>query len=150
MKDNLKFKGKIKYELRGSDGILKESKVIDNTVTEYMTNLVAHQMATPNAGSEIGFMAIGSGTGQAATDVDLSNYVSILALSGDGGLQAGSNVTYSAYWAAGAGTGSIREAGLFLNSGTTRDSMCLYNDSLTVNKGASDTLKIDWTATYGV
>lgn len=145
----LGIKGKLDYELRDKNGNLIDEGHDINTITTFMNTHVALQVATPTAGSEIGFMGIGSGTGQTAASTDLANYVNMIALSGDGGLQAGSDVVYSGYWAAGAGTGSIREAGVFQVSGTSRSNMCTYNDGITVNKGASDTLKIDWTITFG-
>ena len=150
MEENLKLKGKIHYVLADADGNIKDEKEIDNLVTNFMKTHVALQVGTPTAGSEIGFMAIGSGTGQTAASTDLAKFVDIIALSGNGGLVAGSNVTYSAYWAAGVGTNdSIAEAGIFQISGTSRTTLCTYNDTLSINKGASDTLKIDWTVTFG-
>lgn len=150
MEENLKLKGKIHYELRDEFGNLKEEKDIDNTITNLFKQHVAFQVGTPTAGSEIGFMALGSGTGQTAASTDLAKYVNIIALSGAGGLVTGSNTVYSAYWAAGVATNpAISEAGIFQLSGTSRNTLYTYNDTLSINKGASDTLKIDWTITFG-
>ena len=41
------------------------------------------------------------------------------------------------------------DLGIFRTSGTTRNTLMTYNDGLAVVKGASDTLKIDWTVTFG-
>ena len=148
MKDNSNIKGHIAWELRDANGEIKTKGEHPNLITAYMDTVTAYMVANGVAGSVIGYMGLGSGTGQTAASVDLARYIDILALSGAGGLQAGSNIVYSAFWGAGAGTGSIYEAGLFQTSGTTRNTMCTYNDAIRVNKGASDTLKIDWTVTF--
>lgn len=153
MEENLKIKGKVAYELRDKYGNLKDSGVSYNTITNLMDAHVADQMSD-QGDSAIGFIAIGSGTGQGAADTDLANYVNLIALSGAGALQGSggddNDVTYSGFWAAGEATNdSISEAGLFQASGTTRNTLMTYNDGLSVNKGADDTLKIDWTVTFG-
>jgi len=153
VKNKIPIKGKLHYVLKDKDGNIKQEDTIYNTITNFMDAHVADQMSD-QGDAQIGFMAIGSGTGQGASDTDLSNFVSILALSGAGPIQGSggddNDVVYSGYWAAGAGTNdSLSEAGIFQASGTTRDTMCTYNDGLSVNKGASDTLKIDWTVTFG-
>jgi hypothetical protein len=135
-------------------GNVKFEQEIPNTITELMDAHVADQMSD-SADAAIGFMALGSGIGQTSASTDLANYItaSMIALSGTGPVQgagaADNDVVYSAYWGAGVATGSIREAGIFRASGTTRDTLMTYNDGLTVNKGASDTFKIDWTVTFG-
>lgn len=152
--NKIPIKGKLKYTLYDKEGEVKNSGDFPNTVTELLDAHVADQMSD-QGDSAIGFMALGSGTGQGAGDTDLSNYItdSIIALSGTSPIQgaggADNDIVYSAYWAAGAGTGSVREAGIFLGSATSRADLMFYNDAITVNKGASDTLKIDWTATFG-
>ena len=148
------IKGKINYTLCDKDGNIKDSGSYENTVTELLDAHVADQMSD-SGDATIGFMATGSGTGQTSASSDLSNYItaSMIALSGTSPLQgaggADNDVVYSAFWGAGVGTGSVREAGIFQASGTSRTTLMFYNDSITVNKGASDTLKIDWTATFG-
>ena len=59
------------------------------------------------------------------------------------------DVIFTGDWGAGDGTGSITEAGIFKGNSFTAGSMMAYNDTINVQKGASDTLKIDWTVTYG-
>lgn len=155
MKENLGMKGKIDYTLKDKDGNIKDSGVIANTITNFMDAHVADQMSDQGE-AQIGFIALGSGVGQTEASVDLSNYISasLIALSGAGPIQGtggdDNDVIYSGFWGAGVATNdSISEAGIFQVSGTTRDSMCTYNSGLSINKGASDTLKIDWTVTFG-
>jgi hypothetical protein len=147
MEENSKIQGHMSYTLYDENGSIKAQGNSKNTITTFMNTIVAHQMAAAAGGSAISFMGVGSGTGQTAASTDLAKYINLCTLSGT--LQTGSNVVYSAYWAAGSGTGSIYEAGLYQVSGTTRNTLCTYNDAIRVNKGDSDTLKIDWTVTYG-
>jgi len=153
MEEKFGIKGKIEYELRDGDGNIKNSGVIGNTVTNFMDAHVADQMSDDSE-SQIGFMALGSGTGQGSSSTDLSNHINTIALSGTGPVQGvggdDNDVIYSGFWGAGVATNtSISEAGVFQVSGTVRNSLCTYNDGLSINKGANDTLKIDWTVTFG-
>jgi len=115
---------------------------------------VADQMSD-SGDAQIGYIALGTGTGGGTASTDLETYSAetLIALSGTGAVQgegpADNDVIYSGYWGAGVGTASITEAGLFLGSAAVRADLMTYNDALTVTKGASDTLKIDWTVTFG-
>lgn len=153
MKDKQEIKGKLHIVLRDKDGNIKKEQTIDNTLTNLFDAHVADQL-TDQGEAVIGFISIGSGTGQVASSTDLSNHINTLALSGSSPIQgaggADNDAIYSGFWAAGVGTNdSITEAGIFRASGTTRDTLMTYNDGLSINKGASDTLKIDWTLTFG-
>ena len=153
MEEKFGIKGKIEYELRDVDGNLKDSGVVDNTITALMDAHVADQMSD-STDAQIGYIALGTGTGETSASTDLATYSAgtFLGLSGtatQGTAGADNDVVYSGYWGAGVGTASITEAGLFLGSASARSDMMTYNDALTVTKGASDTLKIDWTVTFG-
>jgi len=154
MEENFGIKGRIHYVLRDKFGDVKEDKEIDNTITNLLDAHVADQMSD-QGDAQIGFIALGSGTGQGASSTDLANYVAgtLIALSGTGQIQGtggdDNDVIYSGFWGAGVGTDTITEAGIFLGSATSRSDLQTYNDGLSVTKGASDTLKIDWTVTFG-
>ena len=156
MKDKIKIEGKLHYELRDKNNNLKDKNTIKNTVTDFMDAHIADQLSDQGQ-SQIGWIALGTSTGQGAGDTDLAIYSvdTFLALSGTTSLGVqgtGANdndVIYYGYWGAGVGTATITEAGVFQASGTSRSTMCLYNDSLNVAKGASDTLKVTWTLTVG-
>ncbi len=154
MKDKQIIKGKLHYVLKDEYGNIKKEDTIYNTITNVMDAHIADQMSD-QAEAQIGFMAIGSGTGQSASSTDLANFIDILALSGTGPIQGAggddNDVVYSGYWAAGEGTNDdITEAGIFQASGTSRTTLCTYVGSgIDANKGVNDTLKIDWTVTYG-
>ena len=151
--DKIGMKGMVHYVLRDKNGNVKEEGYDTNTVTELFDAHVADQMSD-STDAQIGFMALGSGTGQTSASTDVANYVteSLIALSGtatQGEGAADNDVVYSAFWDAGAATSVITEAGIFLGSATSRADLMSYDDSLNITKGASDTLKIDWTLTWG-
>lgn len=154
MKENLGVKGKLHVVLKDEDGNVKSDNLYTNTITTGMDAHIADQMSD-SGDATIGWIALGSGTGQTSASTDLAKYTAgtFLALSGTGPVQgtAGddNDVTYAGYWGAGVGTTTITEAGIFLGSATARADMMTYDDTLNVAKGASDTLKIDWTVTYG-
>lgn len=154
MNEKFSIKGKIHIVLYDIDGNIKQEQTIDNTITNGMDAHVADQMSD-SGDAAIGFMQLGSGTGETSSSTGLNKEItdSTIALSGTGQIQGSSgddnDVIYSAFWTTGVSTGSILEAGIFLSSGVTMDTLMTYNDGLDINKGASDTLKIDWTATFG-
>lgn len=152
-KDDLGFKGKLHVVLRDKDGNIKTEQFLTNTNTNLFDAHVADQMSD-SGDSQIGFIALGSGTGQGAASTDLANYVAgtLIALSGTQTQGTGgddNDVVWSGFWGAGVGTDNITEAGIFLGSATSRTDLMVYDDSLTVTKESSDTLKIDWTETFG-
>jgi hypothetical protein len=158
MNDNFGFKGRIHAVVKDEYGNLKQEQYVENTATVWLDEFVAHYLAVGSStalGSPgIGFIAIGSGTGQASTSSGLAHGLDINALSGttvpEKGTGANDNdVIFNGYWAAGDGTGSITEAGVFRGNSYTAGSMLLYSDALSVQKAAGDTLNITWTLTCG-
>ena len=144
----LGIKGLCHLKLWSPDGVLKEERIIHNTVTELMDAQVADQMSD-GAGAAIGFMAVGTGSGQTSASVGLATSLDRNALTSttQGGGGDDNDSIYIGDWAAGDGTGAITEAGVLLGDNNT--SLMLYADFGVVNKGAADTLQITWTATYG-
>ncbi|MCK5236322.1 MAG: hypothetical protein KAR06_04975 [Deltaproteobacteria bacterium] len=144
----LGIKGKAHLQLFGPDGELKEERIIHNTVTELMDVQVADQMSDQGQAA-IGFMAVGTGSGQGSADTGLAVSLDRNALDsttqGAGGDD--NDVIYVCTWAAGDGTGAITEAGVLQADNNT--TMMLYADFAAVNKGGADSLVITWTATFG-
>lgn len=142
------IKGVCHIILRDADGKVKEERLIHNTVTELGDAHVADAMSDQGEGA-LGYIAIGTGTGQGAADVGLDTVLDRNALTsttqGAGGDD--NDVIYVGDWAAGDGTGAITEAGIFLGDNNT--SMNYYADFAVVNKGAADDLQITWTVTHG-
>lgn len=148
LKNRMGIAGVMHLRLFGPDGRLKESRDIENTVTELMDAQVADQMSD-SPGGAIGFMALGTGTGQGSADVGLATQLDINALTSvtQGTVGADNDSVYVGDWAAADGTGAITEAGIFLAENNT--SMMVVASFDVVNKGAADTLQITWTLTYG-
>ena len=148
LKSRMGIVGHMHLELHGPDGELKETRDVDNLVTELGDAHVADAMSDAGEGA-LGYMAIGSGAEQATTDTGLTTSVDRNALTsttqGTGG--SDNDVVFVGDWAAGDGTGAIVEAGIFLGDNNT--SMNYYAFFAVVNKGAADTLQITWTVTYG-
>ena len=140
--------GLCRVRLFGPDGELKEERVIHNTVTELGDAHVADAMSDQGEGA-LGYMAIGTGSGQGAADVGLDSVLDRNALDSTTQGAAGddNDVIFVCTWAAGDGTGAITEAGIFLGDNDT--SLNYYADFAVVNKLAADSMVITWTATYG-
>ena len=136
--DGLKLTGKLAIALNGE--VVQE---VDNLVVTAGKGYVASRMkdATTSAMSHMG---IGTGsTEAAASNTALGNQSTRVALSST---QVSSNeVTYTATFGAGSGTGAITEAGIF-NASSSGTMLCRTVFSV-VNKGASDSMTITWTVT---
>lgn len=148
LKSELGLKGICHVRLFGPDGELKEERVIENTITELMDAQIADQMSDQGQAA-IGFMAVGTGSGQGSADVGLATSLDRNALTSTT-QQAGADdndVEYVGDWAPGDGTGAITEAGIMQADNNT--TMMTYADFAVVNKLAADSLKITWTVTYG-
>lgn len=147
-KNRFGIKGVMHLRLYGPDGKLKESRDIDNDITELMDAHVADQMSD-SGDSAIGYMAVGTGTGQGSSDVGLSSTLDSNALSSttQGSDGADNDVVYIGDWAAADGTGALTEAGIFLEDNNT--TMMVVASFDVINKGAADTLEITWTVTFG-
>jgi len=127
---------------------IKEVRDIHNTITELMDAHTADQMSDQGEAA-IGYMAVGTGSGQTSASTGLATNLDRNALDsttqGAGGDD--NDVIYVCTWAAGDGTGAITEAGIMRADDNT--SMMTYADFAVVNKLAADSLVITWTATFG-
>ena len=104
---------------------------------------VASRMKGTSSGV-MSHMAVGeTDTAAAAGQTTLSGEVDRNALDSTGG--SGADVIYTCTWAAGDGTGALKEAGLF-NAASGGDMLARTVFSV-VNKGASDSMTVTWTVT---
>lgn len=145
--DKMGIRGECHIVLTHPDGTTDE-RLLQNTVTELMDKQVADQMSD-GAGAAIGYIAVGTGTGQTSASTGLAAAEDINSLTTTTqGLSGDDNDSiYVGDWAAGDGTAAITEAGVFLENNNT--TMMLYSSFSVINKGASDTLQLTWTASYG-
>ena len=138
--------------LRNAKGAVVELREFDNVFTDAGDAHVADQMeSTPGEGA-MSHMAIGTVTTTlTAGDTILGGELDRNALTsftqGAGGDD--NKVVYVGDWAAGDGTGAITEAGIFNAETADTGSMLCAQTFSVINKGASDTLQITWTVTFG-
>lgn len=144
IKEKIKITGRVKIELFGPDGKLKELRVIENLVVTVGLNHIADQMSDSGEGA-MSHMAIGTGTTAAAAgDTTLETELDRNALTTK--TQATNTVTYIGDWAAGDGTGAITEAGI-LNAAAAGTLLTRIVFAV-INKLANDVLRITWEHTY--
>lgn len=140
MKSEVRPRGRLRIELRGPDGELKEVREVTNTVTTAGKNGLADQMlASPTLGKPT-HMATGTGTPSGTalgTELDRNALTSKT--------RSNAVVTMVGDWAAGDGTGAITEAGVF--DASSSGNMWLSASFSVINKGAGDTLSISWAET---
>lgn len=154
-KSKIGIKGRVELKLFGPDGNLKDSRVIkdirvlENTITTFMDKTVANRMSGSVSGTVPSHMAIGTGSGMGASNNAVATELDRNALT-SANQDSGSDdndVIYVGDWAAGDGTGAITEAGLM--SAASGPGMYAYASFSAINKAAGDTLQINWTITYG-
>jgi len=146
------FVGHITLELRDEKGNIKQVVDKHNTFTAVGDAHVADQLSETPDEATMGWIAIGSDdTAFSDASTVLNDEIDRNALeSGYPEQQAAGNdndVKYKATWAAGDGTGAIKEAGIFNSS--AGGTMMAASTFPVINKGASDTLTITWTVTCG-
>lgn len=136
--DGLKLTGKLAIALNGE--VVQE---VDNLVVTAGKGYVASRMKDASA-TAMSHMGIGTGsTAAAASNTALGSQSVRVALSGT--TVSSNEVTYTATFGAGSGTGAITEAGIF-NASSSGTMLCRTVFSV-VNKGASDSMTITWTVT---
>lgn len=148
------LKGKVVIKLWGPDGEMSDHRVIKNyrqfpnTVTTFGDKLVANRMSGASLVAPT-HMAVGTGTGGGANSNSLvtQNDRNALTSTTQGTTTNDNDVIYVGDWAAGDATAAITEAGIFNTS--SGPGMMVYSSFSAVNKGASDTLQITWTVTFG-
>jgi hypothetical protein len=140
--DEVGISGKLTIILRGPDGRFKARRVIHNAMGTNGKAHIADQLSASPGEAAMGWMAIGTGTptGTAlGNELDKNACTSIT--------DSGDVVTYVGDWAAGDGTGAITEAGVFNNASPSTGTMLCSASFSVINKGASDTLQINWDLT---
>ena len=139
--EGMPMKGHIKIELFDEKGTLKEKFEKKNTFMAVGDAHVADQLAATPGEAAMGWMAIGTGsTAFTTSSTTLNSALDRNALAaGYPEQQSGASdndVVYKATWAAGDGTGAIKEAGIFNSS--IAGTMLAASTFSVINKGASD------------
>lgn len=135
--------GDVELTLRDAAGNIKHQLEVKNLVVSGGKNWIASRMAGASD-PVMSHMAIGTGSiTPSAGNTTLVAEVGRVALTST--LRTNSLVTYSAFFAAGVGTGGIQEAAIF--NGSSVGTMLCRTVFATINKDSLDTLTINWTVT---
>jgi len=143
--DGFNIKGNFSWKHFDSDGNLLDMGITPNRVCDTLRDCVIEGIYAGSMPYPVS-MAIGTGTGQAVTDNTLSSLSSYENSSGTNWTisqpSAAKYQCVSTFTAT--GTWAITEAGMF-TAATSLSSMCVYDDSITVNMTSGDTLQGTWT-----
>lgn len=138
--------------LRDEDGKIQELREFDNVFTDAGDAHVADRMSSVPGESVMSNMSIGTVTTTlTAGDTKLGGELDRNTLTSftQGAGADDNKVVYIGDWAAGDGTGALTEAGIFNSATANAGSMLCAQTFSVINKGASDTLQITWTVTFG-
>lgn len=142
--EDLQATGQVLIQLLDAAGKVKEEHKVKNLVVSTGKTYIAARMQGTSIPTVMGFMAIGTGTATPAVgNTTLGVEAGRVALAS---FSSSSNqVTATATFPAGTGTGAITEAGIFnANSGGT---MLCRTTFPVVNKAAGDSIAITWVVT---
>ena len=143
MKEEIGIKGKLKVELI-RDGKVIQTERVSNIIVTTGKGLVATLVA--GSGTAFSHMAIGTdNTTEVITDSALTSEVGRVTLTSKA--VTANVIDYIGDFPAGTGTGTIVEAGI-LNASSSGTMLNRATFS-SVNKTASDALKITWSVTMG-
>ena len=138
LNDDLKLTGKLTIAING-----ETVKEVPNLVVTAGKGYVASRMKDTSA-TAMSHMAIGSGTTPAAaSQTALVSELARTSLTST--TVSGADIVYVDTFAAGTGTGAVKEAAI-LNASSGGTMLCRTVFSV-VNKGASDAMTITWTVT---
>lgn len=143
MEDQIKVSGKLNITLHDQDGNVKHSIQTENLVVAVGKSFIASRMIGVSD-AVMSHMAIGTGSTTPTTgNIALVTEVGRVALTSS--TRIANQVTYSAFFPAGTGTGAVEEAGILnASSGGTMLCRTVFD---TINKDVLDTLTINWTIT---
>jgi hypothetical protein len=142
--EDLLATGEVKIQLLDASGKVKEERKVKNLVVSAGKTYIAARMQGSAIPTVMGFMAIGTGTATpAVANTTLGVEAGRVALAS---FSSSSNqVTATATFPAGTGTGAITEAGIF-NANSSGTMLCRTTFPV-VNKAAGDSIAITWVVT---
>jgi hypothetical protein len=141
--DGLKAKGTLDIVVRGPDGNIKDEKKVENLIVDTGLDYIASRMSGTSE-NVMSHMAVGTGsTAAAGADTALGTELDRNALTST--TVTDNAIAYVCSWAAGDGTGSLTEAGIF-NASSAGTMLCRTVFG-TVTKAADDSMTITWTIT---
>ena len=143
LQNTIKANGELIIELRDQDGNIKEVKHAKNLVVSVGKTFIASRVVG-TASAIMSYMAIGTATATPTTaDTQLGTEAGRVALASF--TSSGAQVTATATFPAGTGTGAITEAGIF-NASSAGTMLCRTTFPV-VNKAAGDSIAVTWVIT---
>jgi hypothetical protein len=144
----IKMIGDVNIKIFGQDGSLKEERQVKNLVVSVGKTYIANRMQSNSIQSVMNTMAIGTSSATPAVgNTTLGVEAGRVALAS---FSASSNqVTATATFPAGTGTGAITEAGIFnpASAGGAGGNMLCRTTFPVVNKAAGDSIAVTWVIT---
>ena len=136
--------GQVLIQLLDSNGNLKEEHKVKNLVVTTGKTYIAARMQGTSVPTVMGYMAIGTNTTTpAVANTALGTEAGRVALASF--TSSGAQVTATATFPAGTGTGAITEAGI-LNASSSGTMLCRTTFPV-VNKAAGDSIAVTWVVT---
>jgi len=135
--------GECEVKLYSKDGLLKEYRKVKNLTVSAGFLVVCSQMGDPSQPAAFQYCGIGDGTNAPA----LSDTLLISELArGTGGFSTSGNTVWTndCTFAAGVGSGTITESGLFNDAASDTITMLCRQTFGAITKGAADTLVVTW------
>lgn len=142
--ENLKATGEVLIQLLDSTGAVKSEQKVKNLVVSVGKTYIANRMQGTSIATVMGYMAIGTNTATpAVANTALGTEAGRVALASF--TSSGAQVTATATFPAGTGTGAITEAGIF-NANSAGTMLCRTTFPV-VNKAAGDSIAVTWVVT---
>jgi hypothetical protein len=143
--ESLKINGALRVILTGPDGAVKDDRELKNLVVDTGLNFIVKRMK--DAVTDVmSHMSLGEGnTPAVAADTTLETEIAGSRVSLTSTSVTANQITYIANFAAGVGTGAVKEAGIF-NAGSGGTMLCRTVFPV-VNKQSGDSMTVTWTIT---
>ena len=144
----IKMIGDVNIKVFGADGSQKEEKQVKNLVVSVGKTYIANRMQANSVQGVMNTMAIGTSSATPAVgNTTLGVEAGRVALASFSA--SGNQVTATATFPAGTGTGAITEAGIFnpATAGGSGGNMLCRTTFPVVNKAAGDSIAVTWVIT---
>jgi hypothetical protein len=144
-KSSVKMSGRLIIKKFNEKQELIYQTEVENLVVTAGKNFIASRIVSGSA-TVMGYMAIGDdATVSALAQTDLGNELARVATSSASAVD--NNITFTASFGAGVGTGSLQEAGIFNNSST--GTMLCRTTFPVITKTSGETIAISWVVSVG-
>lgn len=145
LKDSVKLTGRLTIKKFNLKQELIYQTEVENLVVTAGKNFIGSRIVS-NSATPMGYMAIGDNAAVSAlSQTDLGNELARVAT--NTATAVDNNVTFTASFGAGVGTGSLQEAGIF-NDDETGTMLCRTTFPV-ITKSSGETIAISWVVSVG-